>query len=102
MTLQEKIVLGALVLAGAGLVIWQGSQGTEGGGAVQGAVEGVTWKAGYPQGHEHLALPWDIGTVIWGPHPLYCDPYGPGRFRDPLIAEGWSDWIANNPSDETI
>lgn len=69
--------------------------------AVQGAVDGVTWKAGYPPGHEHLALPEEIGTVLWGPHPLYCDRNGPGKFRDPLIARGW-EWISDPPSEETI
>jgi hypothetical protein len=94
-----------LALVGAALVVgvllWQGgikSHEPE----VMGAVEGVTWKAGYPEGHEHLALPWDIGSVAWGPHPLYCGPNHPGQYRDRLIAEGWSDWISDPPSEATI
>lgn len=85
------LVLGYLALAGAGTDTSQ----------TQGAVEGVTWKAGYPQGHEHLALPWDIGSVIWGPHPLYCGGNRMGKYRDPLIAQGW-EWVASPPSEETI
>lgn len=100
MTGQEKAVIGVLVAVAAAIVVWQG--GPAGNvPEVQGAVDGVTWKAGYPEGHEHLALPWDIGSVIWGPHPLYCDPHGPGKYRDPLIAQGWG-WIADPPSEATI
>lgn len=100
MTARERLLLGLLLLAGAAVVIWQ--SGTKGNvPETLGAVDGVTWKAGYPEGHEHLALPWEIGTVLWGPHPIYCDPRGPGKYRDPLIAQGWG-WIADPPSEATI
>ena len=94
-----------LALGGAAAIVlvlaWQ-AQTADKLAPVQGAVEGVTWKAGYPAGHEHLALPWDIGTVIWGPHPLYCGGNRMGQYRDPLIADGWATWIASNPEDATI
>jgi hypothetical protein len=102
MNTKEWAVLAAVVAAAAAGIVWQAYRDPGAAGPVQGAVEGITWKAGYPQGHEHLALPWDIGSVIWGPHPIYCDPYGPGKYRDPLIAAGWADWIANPPSEATI
>ena len=70
--------------------------------AIQGAVEGVSWNPQNPAGHEHLARPGDIGGVLWGPHPVYCDPGGPGPVRDPLIARGWADWMTDPPSEETI
>ena len=98
----ERVGLAVALLAlAAAAVLWRAGL-TGGQPEVQGAVEGVTWKAGYPEGHEHLALPWEIGTVLWGPHPLYCDPYGPGKFRDPLIAAGWDYWVSNPPSEATI
>jgi hypothetical protein len=100
MTRGEWAALAGLAVVAAA-VVWTSGTGTQA-PEVQGAVEGVTWKAGYPEGHEHLALPWDIGATIWGPHPIYCDPYGPGKFRDPLIARGWDDWIADPPSEATI
>lgn len=100
MTARERVLLGLMLLVGAAVVIWQ--SGTEGSvPETLGAVDGVTWKAGYPEGHEHLALPWEIGSVLWGPHPIYCDPRGPGKYRDPLIARGWA-WIADPPSEATI
>jgi hypothetical protein len=101
MTRNEQIALAVGAAAVAAYVIWQNSQYAKGARPVQGAVEGVTWKAGYPVGHDHLALPWEIGATLWGPHPIYCDRDGPGKYRDPLIAQGWS-WIADNPSNETI
>jgi hypothetical protein len=100
MTRNEQLALGVAVILIA-VVAWN-TRDTVGTVPVQGAVEGVTWKAGYPVGHEHLALPWEIGSVIWGPHPIYCDRYGPGKYRDPLIAAGWSNWIADPPSEATI
>jgi hypothetical protein len=100
MTRNEMIGLGALAAAAVAVMYWAGGAG-EGIANVQGAVEGVTWKAGYPSGHEHLAKPWEIGTVLWGPHPLYCDQYGPGKYRDPLIEQGWA-WISDPPSEATI
>lgn len=100
MTRAEQVALGVLLAVGAAAVVWQG--GIKGHAPeVQGAVEGVTWKAGYPEGHEHLALPWDIGTVIWGPHPLYCGHNRMGQYRDPLIAQGW-EWMSDPPSEATI
>ena len=99
MTRQEQIAVGALAVVAAGVVFW--NQRREDTMPVQGAVEGITWRAGYPAGHEHLAKPEDIGTVIWGPHPIYCDPDGPGKFRDPLIAAGW-EWMSKPPSEATI
>ncbi len=66
---------------------------------VQGAVEGVSWEPGPPPGHAHLAMPSEIGSVIWGPHPLYCDPKGPGKHRDALIARGWENWMADPPGE---
>lgn len=99
---QEIAALAALLAAATALVIWQARAGRDGPGPVQGAAEGVTWKPGYPDGHEHLALPADIGTVLWGPHPVYTDPYGPGKYRDPLIAAGWANWIADPPSEAVI
>jgi len=99
-TRNEQIMLGALAVAVVTLMIWSGAD-AEATTAVQGAVEGVTWKAGYPSGHEHLAKPWEIGTVLWGPHPLYTDQYGPGKYRDPLIEQGWA-WISDPPSEATI
>jgi hypothetical protein len=100
MTRNEIIALaaGAAVI---GVLWWQSGTGATP-AAVQGAVEGITWRANYPPGHEHLALPSGIGTVLWGPHPIYCDQRGPGKYRDPLIARGWADWIADPPSEETI
>jgi hypothetical protein len=99
MTRNQLLAVLALAVL-AGVLVWQG--GTESDRSeVQGAVEGVTWKAGYPAGHEHLALPWDIGTVIWGPHPLYCGNNRMGQYRDPLIAQGW-EWMASPPSEATI
>ena len=99
MTRQEQLAVLGLALIGAGVVFWSMRQ--EDGMPVQGAVEGVTWRAGYPAGHEHLAKPEDIGVVIWGPHPIYTDPCGPGKFRDPLIAQGW-EWMSKPPSEATI
>jgi hypothetical protein len=101
MTRNEQLCAAGLAVA-LGVAVWWNSRYTRGAAPVQGAVEGVTWKAGYPVGHEHLALPWEIGSVIWGPHPIYCDQYGPGKYRDPLIAMGWADWIADTPQDKTI
>ena len=100
MTRQEQIAVGALVVLAAAVAAAMVIK-REGPAPVQGAVEGVTWPGGYPPGHEHLALPADIGSVIWGPHPIYCDPDGPGKFRDPLIARGW-EWISRPPSEATI
>jgi hypothetical protein len=100
MTRNEQLALGALAVLTLGAVAWQSGIRPRP-PQVQGAVEGVTWKAGYPVGHEHLALPWDIGSVLWGPHPIYCDPDGPGKFRDPLIAQGWS-WVSDPPSESTV
>ena len=100
MTRNEQLAIAGLAVLAA-VVVWRSGTGLEP-EQVQGAVEGVTWKAGYPLGHEHLALPEDIGTVIWGPHPLYCKPNHPGQYRDPLIAMGWSDWISDPPSEATI
>ncbi len=99
MTRGEQLALIGLA-AVAAVVVWQGGTGPDR-SEVQGAVEGVTWKAGYPEGHEHLALPWDIGTVIWGPHPLYCGRNRMGQYRDPLIAQGWG-WVSDPPSEATI
>jgi hypothetical protein len=101
MTRSEWIAAGGLAAIGLAAIWWQSGTGVTP-AAVQGAVDGVTWHARYPPGHEHLALPEEIGTVLWGPHPLYCDRYGPGKYRDPLIAQGWSDWIADPPSEATI
>jgi hypothetical protein len=101
MTRADQIAAAALGAA-ALAVIWLNSRYTDGAAPVQGAVEGVTWKAGYPVGHDHLALPWEIGATLWGPHPIYCDPYGPGKYRDPLIAQGWTYWMADPPQDKTI
>ena len=107
MTRSEQLaVLGLAVLGGLVLFLYNTQEDQDADAddraRAQGAVEGVTWKAAYPPGHEHLALPWEIGRTLWGPHPLYCDRYGPGKFRDPLIALGWSDWIADPPSEATI
>jgi hypothetical protein len=96
----EKLILAALVVVAVAGVCWQASaQGTE--MPVLGAVEGVRWQPGYPVGHEHLALPADIGTVLWGPHPLYCGSNRPGQYRDALIDQGWA-WISDPPSEATI
>ena len=100
MTRQEQVAVAALALIAAGVVFWNVRR--EDTMPVQGAVEGIAWRAGYPVGHEHLAKPEDIGTVIWGPHPIYCDPDGPGKYRDPLISAGWDNWISNPPSEATI
>jgi hypothetical protein len=97
---RDKILLGALAVVAVGVVVWS-AMGDTVVPEVQGAVDGVTWMPGYPAGHEHLAHPADIGTVLWGPHPLYCDPHGPGKYRDPMIAQGWS-WMSNPPSEATI
>jgi len=98
---RDKALLGLLLAVGAAVVVWQSGRRGNVPETALGAVDGVTWKAGYPEGHEHLALPWEIGTVLWGPHPLYCDPHGPGQYRDRLIAQGWG-WIADPPSEATI
>jgi hypothetical protein len=99
---EERLaILAALLVAGIALVVWQSGTASQAPETL-GAVEGVTWKAAYPPGHEHLALPWDIGSVIWGPHPLYCGTNHPGQYRDALIDRGWADWIADPPSEATI
>lgn len=100
MTRNEQLAIGGGVLVLVLAYLWASGSGSSA-PEVQGAVEGVTWKAGYPEGHEHLALPWEIGSVIWGPHPIYCDPRGPGKYRDPLIEQGWG-WMSSPPSEETI
>jgi hypothetical protein len=100
MTRQETMIIVTLGAVALGLAILTGRADVP--PPVQGAVEGVTWRPGYPAGHEHLAHPADIGTVLWGPHPIYCDPAGPGKYRDPLIARGWADWISDPPSEATI
>jgi hypothetical protein len=98
---RDRVLLGLMLAVGAAVVVWQ--SGTKGNvpETALGAVDGVTWAAGYPEGNEHLALPQDIGTVLWGPHPLYCGNNRPGQYRDPLIARGWG-WIADPPSEATI
>lgn len=101
MTRRDLIAGGAMLIIVTALAIWSGTGPRDLAGDVQGAVDGVGWKPGYPAGHEHLARAEDIGTVLWGPHPLYCDPDGPGRFRDPMIAQGWA-WIAAPPSEAVI
>ena len=99
MTRNEQLAVVGLAVLAAIVAVQAGIKPRD--PAVQGAVEGVTWRAGYPEGHEHLALPWDIGTVIWGPHPLYCGGNHMGQYRDPLIAQGW-EWMSNPPSEATI
>ena len=101
MTRNEQLAVAGLGVLAVAVFLLR-TRGDDGPVPVQGAVEGVTWKAGYPVGHEHLALPWEIGATLWGPHPLYCDQYGPGKFRDPLIAAGWSGWIADPPSEAIL
>lgn len=97
---RDKLLLCALGAALAAVVVWS-QLGMPAPRQVQGAVDGITWIPGYPAGHEHLARPEDIGSVLWGPHPLYCDPDGPGKYRDPMIAQGWG-WISDPPSEATI
>lgn len=98
----EQVLLAAVVAAVILLVVI--IPGTRGSAVpeVLGSVEGIAWNPEYPAGHQHLARPADIGSVLWGPHPIYCDPDGPGKYRDPLIARGWADWISNPPSEDTI
>ena len=101
MSTREKAAAGLLLALAAAAVVWQSGRRGNVPETVQGAVDGVVWASGYPEGNEHLARPQDIGTVLWGPHPIYCDPHGPGKYRDPLIAQGWG-WIADPPSEATI
>jgi hypothetical protein len=101
MTRQEQLAIAAMAAVAVGLILVYSGSGTAALSETQGAVDGVVWHWGYPQGHEHLAQPWEIGETLWGPHPLYCDPRGPGKYRDPLIARGW-EWISDPPSEATL
>lgn len=101
MTDSEKLVLLALGLVLFVVLGVSTGQAQAGARNIQGAIEGVTWDPQNPVGHEHLALPSDIGSVLWGPHPIYCDPKGPGKYRDQLIARGW-EWMSQPPSEDTI
>lgn len=101
MTREEQI--GVAVVAAAAVLALSVStaRGRAGSNRALGAVEGVTWSEEYPGGQQHLALPSEIGSVIWGPHPVYCGSQSPGRGRNGLINYGWQ-WLSDPPSEATI
>lgn len=100
LTREEAAVAVIAGAAAVALLIWSG-MAAEGAYRVQGAVEGVPRSMAYPPGHQHLATPDEIGTVLWGPHPVYCQQNGPGTYRDALIARGW-EFLADPPGEKTI
>jgi len=69
--------------------------------APDGAVQGVGWDPAYPEGHEHLCHPFEMGQCLAGGHPLFRRPKSPGAARDALIEHGWS-WIADPPSEADL
>jgi hypothetical protein len=100
LTRQEAAVAVAAAVILLGVLVWQGGA-LRAAYRVQGAVDGVKRTPGYPPGHAHLAHPDDIGGVLWGPHPVYCDQDGPGKYRDRLIERGW-EFMSDPPGEATI